>query len=151
MARWLGEELDSGVCRSVGRPCGGARATENKKSSPLLSSRMALNFEGVSRWPKNRVVVFPPASNDAAGSSTSTNHWAKRLLLTGYLLGSAEGGTNSPLNLTSHPCRAFFHLVPRLGDKICGYSLFLDRAVGVDDSHDSTRSFPRGRKKPGSV
>lgn len=80
-----------GVCRSVGRPHSSARrALENKKArllsySPLdrslvpqLSLRMALNFKGEPHWPKNRVAVFPRGSG---GSSTSTNHRAKRLFL----------------------------------------------------------------------
>lgn len=92
----------SRVCRSVGhshsshwRRPEDERTKKASHSPPLslslFSSRMALNFGGVSRWPKNRVAVFPHGldTRDAGGSSTSsTNHRAKRALLTGYLLGS---------------------------------------------------------------
>lgn len=102
----------------------GPRMREQKKppipplSLSLFSSRMALNFGGVSRWPKNRVAVFPHGldTRDAGGSSTSsTNHRAKRALLTGYLLGSPwEGGTYSPLEPNQPPSSAFFCLAPAI-------------------------------------
>lgn len=67
-------------------------------------------------------------------------------LLTGYLLGSREGGTYSPLNLNQLPSSAFFYFAPQPGDKICGYSLFLEHAAGVEDDRASPRSFPSGER-----
>lgn len=66
-------------------------------------------------------------------------------LLTSYLLGSSEGGTNSPFNLTSNPPWGLL-LRPSLpfGDKICGYSLFLEHSAGVDNIA-ARGSFPRGK------
>lgn len=111
------------VCRSFSfLPLAKARGWENKKSLPFPPS-LSLFFEDglelrVSRWPKNRVAVFPHGldTRDAGGSSTSsTNHRAKRALLTGYLLGSPwEGGTYSPLEPNQPPSSAFFCLAPAI-------------------------------------
>lgn len=104
----------SRVCRSVGRSRSCHRGPEDertKKASPSLFFEDGLELRGVSRWPKNRVAVFPHGLDRYAGgsSTSSTNHRAKRALLTGYLLGSLwEGGTHSPLEPNQPPSSAFF-------------------------------------------
>lgn len=125
------------VCRSPSQQC---QRMENKKARLLvlfppalqLSLRMALNFEGEPHWPKNRVAVFPLGQRQQLYEHESPGETA---LLTSYLLGSSEGGTNSPFNLTSHPYLplSLFFFTLCYGYKICGYSLFLEHSAGVDN------------------
>lgn len=104
-------------------PRGEAPEKTKKLPSPpsLFSSRMALNFGGVSlsfsRWPKNRVAVFPEPYGPATGRRRQLDEHespGETALLTGYLLGSREGGTYSPLEPNQPPSSAFFCLAPAI-------------------------------------
>lgn len=106
-----GEERDvdlgsSGVCRSVGRPHSSARAWKTKKSASFPAPPVTAIFEnGLELGGRTPLAEKPCRSFSSGQRQQLYEHESpgETALLTSYLLGSSEGGTNSPFNLTGNP------------------------------------------------
>lgn len=125
-----------------------------QKSSPLSPPGAIAIFENGLELRGRTPLAEKPCRSFSSGQRRQLYEHespGETALLTSYLLGSSEGGTNSPFNLTNepptpspcHPCGVVFFFALRFGDKICGYSLFLELSAGVDNVRFSCGSFPR--------
>lgn len=103
-------QLGLSVCRSFSFSRSRSQRAKTKKALPWLSSSLSSSEDGLElRGRVSLSLAEKPCRSFSFGQLRRRRQLhehespGETALLTGYLLGSREGGMNSPLNLTSHP------------------------------------------------